>query len=92
MTTFVCADCKKEFPHGNLSSMSLTISGTRSKVNALEILQDYDIVCRRCHALVESIAEDVQEDVTPSLTSLQQWYFSGVQIDGVCRDWLNLNF
>lgn len=89
---FICAECKREFPHGNLSQQSLAIAGTRSKVNALEVLDEYDVVCTRCNEIIDSIAQEAEEDVKSSFTSLQQWYFSGVQIDGVCRDWLNLNY
>lgn len=88
---FTCADCKREFPHGNLSSTSLAMSGTRSKVNALETLQDYDKVCSRCDNMYKSIADD-EPDTKHGLTETQLWYYSGIQLSQVDRDWLNLNY
>lgn len=88
---FTCAECKTEFPHGNLSSTSLSISGTRSKVNALEVLLDYDKVCTSCDRLITSSVEE-QTDFRDGLTNLQQWYTSGLVLTEVQRDWLNLNY
>lgn len=87
---FTCAECKQEFPHGNLSSSSLAMSGTRSKVNALEILEPYDQVCTRCSRLVESVVEE--EDYRDGLSETQKWYTSGLVLTEVQRDWMNLNY
>lgn len=88
---FECTECKTEFPHGNLSSTSLAMSGTRSKVNALEVLEPYDQVCTRCDRLItSSVTEEV--DFRDGLSNLQQWYTSGLVLTEVQRDWLNLNY
>lgn len=88
---FICDDCKRVFPHGNLSSTSLAMSGTRSKVNALEVLNDYDKTCRKCDELSMAVLDE-EPDHKAGLTDLQAWYYSGIELSGVERDWLNLNF
>jgi hypothetical protein len=89
---FTCTECGKEFPHGNLSSTSLAISGTRAKADAVQILDEYDLVCNKCQNLIEGSIVDEEPDHKAGLSSLQSWYYSGIQLDGVQRDWLNLNF
>lgn len=88
---FTCDECKQEFPHGNLSPTSLAMSGTGSKINALEVLPSYDHICTRCDDLLVAIVDDGPEP-RDGLTSLQQWYYSGIELTGVQRDWLNLNY
>lgn len=88
---FTCAECKQEFPHGNLSSSSLAISGTGSKINALEVLEPYDHVCTRCDDLISASVSEVT-DFRDGLSNLQQWYTSGLVLTEVQRDWLNLNY
>ena len=89
---FTCNECGNEFPHGNLSPQSLAMSGTGAKVNAVQVLDDYDLVCIKCQNLIEGSVIDEEPDYKAGLTDLQAWYYSGIDIGGVERDWLNLNF
>ncbi len=88
---FICYECKGEFPHGNLSSSSLRISGTRSKVNALEILDPYDQVCAKCDRLIVSSVTE-EPDYKAGFSNLQRWWTSGVVLTECQRDWMNLNY
>jgi hypothetical protein len=89
---FTCDECKNEFPHGNLSESSLLISGKDTKAEAVQVLTDYDLVCTRCQSLIEGSLEDHEPDGRGGLSNLQEWYYSGLTLDAVQKDWLNLNF
>ena len=89
---FICDECKQEFPHGNLSSTSLAISGAGSPVEAVQVLNEYDLVCTGCQNLIEGSIVDEEPDHKAGLTNLQAWYYSGIELSGVQRDWLNLNY
>ena len=92
---FTCAECGRTFPHGNLSEQSLAISGKESPKQALPALDDYDKVCKRCQTVIEGSLDPGWAGAGSSgsaLTSLQKWYYSGLDLDRAQLDWLQLNY
>jgi hypothetical protein len=92
---FTCAECGRTFPHGNLSEQSLGMSGKESPKQALQVLEDYDQVCKGCQQLIEGSLEPSWAGAGSSgsaLSSLQKWYYSGIHLDPAQKDWLSLNF
>lgn len=47
-TTFVCSECGDECEVVDLSRSSLKAAGTTSKIEALESLTPWEIVCAQC--------------------------------------------
>jgi hypothetical protein len=93
---FTCSECGKQFPHGNLSTQSILISGQESPKKALQVLDDYDTVCKRCEDLIVGSLEHPAWAGAGSsgsaLTNLQKWYYSGLDLNRAQLDWLSLNF
>jgi len=91
---FKCSECGKTFPHGNLAHQSVAISDQETPQEALGVLDAYDVVCQGCYDLIEgSVDRETGAGSSGSaLSNLQGWWYSGLHLDRVQLEWLNLNY
>ena len=89
--TFICAECGERRRVAVLSEQSLHLANTASRALAVEVLPDYELVCRYCdnETSIESLPLGLIEHAR---SSSQVWEFSGVYVDPARLQAYHLNY
>jgi hypothetical protein len=88
--TFVCASCGEELASSELSSRSLSLSGEKKKVDAVDVLPPQALVCTRCQQ--EEPEERTRQPQVGERTEAERWLFSGIEVEPAILQVYELNY